>query len=145
MKLLITVIVPSESYLRDDIKNWDKYGAGEALDDEMTLFNPSVFETPKTGLIAKSTQNGYSWNVQIIPNLNYYPVIKFYDTEQLKNVATLTGNPKEKGAVKQIIDNLMNRVGGQTGTGPISPKVKQAGLGLLAFALLLVKIKSSQS
>lgn len=136
MKILITVIVPNQSRLRSDISNWDTYGAAQALDDEMTLFDPSVFEKPGTGMIAQSTKVGYSWQVKLSPNFSNYPIIQFFDVHQNKLVATMTGTPKERGEVATIIKNLT----GIKSTASTS-KVITAGFGWLALALFLIKIK----
>lgn len=140
MKILITVIIPNQSRLRSDINNWDSYGAAQALDDEMTLFDPSVFEQPKTGMIARASKDGYSWQVKISPNFSNYPIIQFFDVHQNKLVATMTGTPKERGEVATIIKNL-------TGINSTSTPTKaiKAGFGWLALALFLVKIKQIKS
>jgi thiol-disulfide isomerase/thioredoxin len=110
MKILVTVHVPSENDIKDDPLNWDVYGAGEALDREMTKYPLSFFAVPQTANYAESlTKAGYKWQVVVNPNITVSPLISFYDVHSKNVIGTLEGTGRLVGEVSDTIKNLVGR------------------------------------
>ena len=159
MRIQIEVYLPHASYIRKDVPAlgaWDSYGCAEELDYSLPKFAVSNFASPTKGVAAKSTANGYSWGVIVASlvdlaylQVNQYPTILFYDVDAKKYVGKIEGAPKERGvveaALKSILATASQPTGGTTGaTGATKLTPTQAGLGLAALLLLLVKKKSVQ-
>ena len=148
----IEVIVRGTEDIRDDVANWDKYGAAEALDTEMTKFDVSFF-TPQSGTSAAFSlvNANYSWNVIFSSNEQKYPIINFYDNDSNSLVGQITGNPVKKNDVYALLKDLVSSAAdintySQTSTTTTAAQRQQKAqmlgfglIGLLAFLFLRVK------
>lgn len=107
MKILVQVIVPSVSDIRNDIPNWDVYGMAQALDDEMTVFSVENFYNPINGRIGTSVKDSrFSWQVDIIQGS--IPSIVFWNHDEQTEISRITKTPVATGEVKSKINSILN-------------------------------------
>ncbi len=128
-KILIHVFVRNAQDIRTDIKNWDRYGASQALDEDLARFPKTMFQTLKGDDIAENTEGGYFWRLTVATDsdkqkyqIRSFPTILFIRGNQI--VARIEGTPHERGAVAAVLQKIVR-----------SNKKMYAGLSL--FALLM--------
>lgn len=148
MRIHVIVVLKDTSKLRNDIPYWDLYGCSEALDSEMTKFPLSNFYVPSSGHVARA--GAYGWSVLIQSEIKtlsvpVYPTILFLDRDNNnKELGRIEGTPHYQGEVSNLLQKILsNTTTGTTGTSPSTKKATQAGLGILAFLLLFVKLKKA--
>lgn len=140
--IFIEVIIPNSQYLRTDIKNWDRFGASQALSDEMVQFSSDIFAQPNTSNTAVSANNSnYRW-VTRVGSSNTFPLINFYDDDTSTLIDTLVGTPHYQGEVAEKIEAVAKQL--NLTVSKKMPKAVQAGLGILALLLLFSKIKAAK-
>lgn len=138
--IFIEVIIPSPQYLRSDIKNWDTFGAAEALSNEMISFPAESFSFPNVSNLAVSAVNPqYGW-VTRTGAAAQYPTINFYDDERNALLATIEGTPHYQGEVRDKLKTLITE--GVTTATP-QKKLRTASLWLLGL-LLFAKMKTAK-
>lgn len=145
MKLAIQVFLPHVSYIKQDatLGAWDSYGVSEEMDYSLPKFQQSTFVKPNTGLIGRSTTDGYSWAV-IVPTtaqrdaliIKTFPTILFYDVDTQKYVAKIEGTPQGRGIVQTTISAIIKATSGTSTTSTTSAPAKKVGYGFLALLLL---------
>lgn len=133
MKILVQVIVPSVSDIRNDIPNWDVYGMAQALDDEMTVFSVENFYNPISGRIGTSVKDSrFSWQVDIIQGAT--PSIVFWNHDEQTEISRITKTPVATGEVKSKINSILNPTKIVT--------YALLGLGLVGIAYFIYKYSS---
>jgi len=149
MRIFVEVVLQGTDDLRNDVNNWDIYGAAEALDTEMTKFKADNFFMPTGMSAAQSLTNpNFSWSV-IYSTSSAKPTINFYNYDTSALIGKIEGTPVVKGDVYALLNrlvsiNLNNNAGGAT-TTPTTPTTITANtlgyglVGLLVFLLIRLK------